>query len=147
MDNSLTRGAQCTSPRWGSGDEYTAIAESIEQGEFKVENYTKWELHANLKGVKLSAFSITEAHKNKTLAYWQKLRATNITVTELAAPELPEYEVVVKDNSRYAHEHRLTFQASSEENVKHQLARYRIYGKTFKPWQLMTAQIKLLKSA
>lgn len=105
------------------------------------DKYIRWELHANLKGVKLSAFSVTPEHKDKTLACWKKMHATNIIVVERDAPELPLYEVDMP-GSKNGRIH-ATFRASSEANVRSQLERYRPDGKKkLKIWQIQLAKIE-----
>lgn len=97
--------------------------------------YVRWEMSATRGNIRLFARSVTPEHKDRTLALWQKMRARDIVVTEIAgAPELPTWDIEVPKSKGYE---RFTLQASSEERVKQELRK-----RKYKVWQVMQTKIK-----
>lgn len=98
------------------------------------EKYVRYELSAHIGGIRVSARSITNEHKEKTLAHWRKMRAKDIHVVEHEAPALPTWKVEVPTR-RYPHH--FTMQASSAAVVKSRLEQQK-----YKPWQVLMAKIE-----
>lgn len=96
--------------------------------------YVRWQLSATINGVHVSAASITDEHKEKTLKVWQKMRAKNVTVVERPdASPLPTWRVRLPP-----HHIPMELHASSKERVKELLAA----NKKLKQWQILMANIE-----
>lgn len=84
-----------------------------------VEEYAHYKLTATLNGVCLSATSVGNAHRDKTIAHWQTVGATDIEVTPVEnALEMPVWYVVIQTNSKKHPTHHLTIPAHCEETAR-----------------------------
>lgn len=101
--------------------------------------YIKFELHATLGNVQLAAFSITPEHKNRVLRYWRKLHAKNIIILEREAPDLPLWQITIRQLRSNLESKTLQMRASSRENVVKQLEKH------YNDWEIRNSKIDLIQ--
>jgi hypothetical protein len=103
--------------------------------------YAKWQLSATIGNVSVSAFSISEQHRDKTLKVWRGMRAKNIVVVERPdALALPVWKVRVSRSGSYQD---IEIAASSEKIALSKIASDKKLK--LKQWQVLTAKIERVK--
>lgn len=103
--------------------------------------YVRYELSATIGGVRVSASSISDEHRDKTLKVWRGMRAKNITVTEhLDAQPLPRWRIRIPTHS-YRGYLDIEISASSKEIAMSKIEADKKLK--LKPWQIITAKVEL----